>query len=135
MSLNYLCNDGSVLSRFQVRFVESEFKALRAFVSDLALLLQFLREEAAPTSAVDGTLKSQISGWLCSITGLRFISTMLTQLDIDDALKEFSKKAQSDKSIIIFYPEIRDNLRARLEVLQKQLGPNAEARLPELQRS
>ena len=77
------------MSRFQVRFVESEFKALRAFVSDLALLLQFLREEAAPTSAVDGTLKSQISGWLCSITGLRFISTMLTQLDIDDALKEF----------------------------------------------
>ena len=50
MSLNYSCNDGSVLSRFQVRFVESEFKALRAFVSDLALLLQFLREEAAPTS-------------------------------------------------------------------------------------
>ena len=135
MSLNYSCNDGSVLSRFQVRFVESEFKALRAFVSDLALLLQFLREEAAPTSAVDGTLKSQISGWLRSITGLRFISTMLTQLDIDDALKEFSKKAQSDKSIIIFYPEIRDNLRARLEVLQKQLGPNAEARLPELRRS
>ena len=131
--MKHSCSDVSVV--LQVRFVESEFMALRAFVKDLALLVQFLREEAAPASATDGKLKSQISGWLRSITGLRFISALLTQLGIDDALKEFSKKAQSDKSIIIFYPEIRGNLKARLELLQKQLGPNAEARLPELQHS
>jgi hypothetical protein len=111
--------------------VESEFKALVAFAKDLAVLVKFLKEEHAASDTA-GEVKAKITGWLGRIRTLKFVATLLTQIDVDEQLKVFSKEAQSDSSLVIYYPDQRRGCFDRLVVLQTQLGPNSTKRLPEL---
>ena len=116
-----------------MRFVECEYKAMLAFAKDLAILIKFLREETKDQNA-DHTARQKVGGWLRKIRGPKFISALLTQIDVDELLKIFSKETQADDSLIIHVPSQRAKLKASLMALQHTLGQQAETRLGELRR-
>ena len=116
---------------FPVRFVESEYKSLLAFAKDLALVVKFLRREQSDKSTEPNML-AKIVGWLRMLTSLKFIATLLTSIDIDEQLKILPKETQSDRSLVIYYPEQRRNCLSRLTQLQSDLGENSKARLADL---
>ena len=57
---------------------------------------------------------------------------MITQLNIDLALKSFSVAAQSDSLLVINYPDVRNDLKTRLKELVTSLGYNGKARFAEI---
>ena len=116
---------------FPVRFVESEYKALLAFAKDLALVVKFLRHEQSD-KPTDPNVLAKIVGWLRMLTSLKFIATLLTSIDIDEQLKILPRETQSDRSLVIYYPEQRRNCLSRLTQLQSDLGENSKARLADL---
>ena len=118
---------------FEIRFVESEYKALLAFAKDLALIVKFLQAEQREEST-DGVIKAKIVGWLRMLRSLKFITSLLTSIDIDEQLKILSKETQSDSSLVIYYPEQRQNCFTKLKQLQTGLGVNSKSRLEDLRR-
>ena len=68
--------------------MESEFKALVAFAKDLVVLVNILKEEHAASDTA-GEVKVKITGWLGRIRTLKFVATLLTQIDVDEQLKVF----------------------------------------------
>ena len=74
---------------FEVRFIASEVLVFEHFLTDLPAIVLHLKEELQDDDA-SGEVKAKIKGWLDKITQFKFVSTLITQLDIDSALKEFS---------------------------------------------
>ena len=99
-----------------------------AFATDLAILIKFLKQEHSDPST-DGNVKAKITGWMRNIRGLKFIATILTQIDVGEVLKIFSKEAQSDASL--YHPL---SGAAALVTLQTTLGKQSSTRLEELKR-
>lgn len=116
---------------FPIRFVESEARVLEHFITDLPVIVAYLRAVAI----ADGTsseVKAKISGWLRKVLQFKFVATCITQLDIDEAMRVFSKQVQSDTALIIDLPRYRAQFKLRLARLMGRLGKRAKARLPEL---
>lgn len=135
-SLLRLCNEWGAKYEelhylFEVRFVASENRVLRAFLTDLPVIVLDLRLQIADSN-IDKTIKTKITGWLKVITGFKFVSTLITQLDIDEAITTFSVRAQSSTALWIDYPDMVDDLKANVRNLQNNLGGNATRRLREL---
>ena len=76
---------------------------------------------------------AKIIGWLRFICQFKFVATLVTQLDIDEALSKFSVRLRGDDSLAIFYADIRDGLFADLRGLRTDLGPHARRLLVQLQ--
>jgi hypothetical protein len=77
-------------------------------------------------------MKSKIRGWTRQIRTFKFISHCLVQVDIDLAMRIFSKQVQSDSALIIDYGKFRASYKRRLARLQGRLGATARARVAEL---
>jgi hypothetical protein len=116
---------------FEIRFIASEVLVFSHFLTDLPAIVLYLRDEkqADDTSA---EMKAKITGWLRIITQFKFVSTIITQLDIDLALKSFSVATQSDSLLVINYPDVRDDFKRSIEVLKTSLGANGKKHLDEL---
>ena len=118
---------------FEVRFIASETMVLKAFLTDLPVIVLHLRLEAVDAD-VDGNVKSKIRGWLKKITTFRFVSTLITQLDIDETIKEFSVKAQSSEPLWIHYPDMVAILHSNVQALQRDIGSNSKRLFSQLEK-
>ena len=76
---------------FEVRFVESEARAIDAFLIDLPAIVKFLQTSVLDSST-DSDMRAKMKGWLRRLLSFKFVTTCLTQLDIDIALRIFSKQ-------------------------------------------
>ena len=79
----------------ELRFIESQFKVLEAFIEDLPALVVELR-------GMDKSSDPKISSYLRIITGLKFVTICLVELDVDNVLKKLSKRGQSDNGDTLF---------------------------------
>ena len=113
--------------------MECEYKAMLAFATDLAISIKFLKQEHSDPST-DGNAEAKITGWMRIIRGLKFIATILTQIDLGKVLKILSKETQSDASLIIHHPEQRHRIYLALVTFQTTLGKPSSYRLEELKR-
>jgi hypothetical protein len=118
---------------FEIRFLASEVLVFEHFLTDLPAIVLHLREELAqPDEDTSKDVKAKINGWLRIITQFKFVSTLITQLDIDAPMKEFSVKAQNDSTLWIFYPDMLTRLCDDLKALRTSPGPVGKKRLSQL---
>jgi len=116
---------------FNVRFVESEFIAVTAFLQDLPLIVAQLQDELDMLSTTD-KMHTTITGWLRQLKQFKFVAHLVVLVDIHTVSKVFSKNAQSDELLIIDVPAFRSSCKSSLEKLRVSLGPEATKRLPDL---
>lgn len=114
-----------------MRFVESEFIAIRNFLTDLPLIVAELNDELDKV-ALKKELRVKISDVVRQIRQMKFVEHLVIMSDIMEVAKGFSRQVQSDSSCIIALPRFRAALRERLESLRHSLGPEARRRLSSL---
>jgi hypothetical protein len=86
---------------------------------------------------VDSTAEKnvKINGWLRMIKQFKFVSHLIMLVDVYDCTKLFSEQCQSDESLIIDVPIIRETFQTGLLKLTATLGFEASHRLPSLRES
>ena len=111
---NLADDDGAVFRQlhylFEVRFVASEFIALSNFLCDLPVIVAELTDELDYESTTDAK-RAEINGWLRKTKQFKFIAYLIVMVDIHNVTKEFSVRAQSDESLIIDLPGMREKFK------------------------
>lgn len=93
---------------FPVRFVESEYIAVLAFMDDYPVIVTDYRqriEAATDDSTMD---VAKVKHWLRRMLQFKFVAVCLILLDIDKSFKTFSKATQSDENLSIDYPTFQE---------------------------
>ena len=117
---------------FEVRFVESEYIAITNFLASLVVIYGALKAETE-VEGIKEEMKTKINGWLRKMVQFKFVAYLVVMCDIHTVNKIFSKRAQSDSSLILDVPTLRDDYKIGLQKLLTTLGPEAQRRLPSLQ--
>jgi hypothetical protein len=126
--------DYSALKQFkELRFVKSELEALKSFLVDLPVVAKRLNELKAAAAALSDE-KERYSRLARTISNFKFVSAVLTQIDIDTALATASLKTQSDSALSIDLPSIVDDLKSKLQKLTTTLGPFGLSHLADLKK-
>ena len=112
---------------FEVRMVESETSAFKNFMTDLpAIEAQLLSdiEAAEGTAHATTVLISKARSWRRQIRQFKFVAVVLVLLDVNEALRKFSKATQADAGLAIDVPNHRASLEATLIARRDgSLGP------------
>ena len=116
---------------FEVRFISSEAEVYAHFLNDLAAIVLHLKQELS-SSEISSDVKAKITGYLRIITQFKFVGHLVTQLDQNEHLSEFSKRLQNDTTLWIHYPDIVDSMRTKVRSLKTELGTKAKAVLSQL---
>ena len=106
---------------FEVRMVESEYIATSNFLADWTAIVEDFQQHLDNVSGTTEAMSPEsmkIKRWLRRITEFKFIAVGLILLDIDKALKVFSKAGQSDANLVIDYPSVRERLQGSLTQLR-----------------
>ena len=91
--------DYSALKQFkELRFVKSELEALKSFLVDLPVVAKRLNELKTAAVALSDE-KERYSRLARIISNFKFVSAVVTQIDIDTALAAASVKTQSDSAL------------------------------------
>ena len=91
--------DYSALKQFkELRFVKSELEELKSFLVDLPVVAKRLNELKTAAVALSDE-KERYSRLARIISNFKFVSAVVTQIDIDTALAAASVKTQSDSAL------------------------------------
>ena len=108
-------------------------EALKSFLVDLPTFTKRFNElQAAAVPLSDE--KERYSRLARTISNFKFVSAVVTQIDIDTALAAASVKTQSDSALSIDLPSIVDDLKSKLKKLTTTLGPFALSHLADLKK-
>ena len=96
---------------FEVRFVESDFIAVTAFLVDYPVLVADLTRDQDK----EDEHKVKMCVYLNRMKQFKFVAHLVVLIDAHESSKIFSKFAQSDADLCIDYPDHRGALKQRLE--------------------
>jgi len=116
---------------FDIRFIASEELVYSHFLNDLAAIVLHLKQEKEDDE-ISSEVKVRITGFIRILTQFKFVSMLITQLDINGPLSKFSKQMQNDTTLWIFYPDFHADLKFEISRLKIGLGPNGVRLLPQL---
>jgi hypothetical protein len=119
---------------FEVRFVASEYIAIKNFLHDLPAIFEVLKDEL-DIEGIPTEKSTKITGWLRTMKQFKFVAHLIMLIDVYAATKLFSEQSQSDESLIIDVPIMRQAFHAGLEMLTISLGSEALHRLSSLRDS
>lgn len=119
-------------SLFEVRFVASEFYAIRAILISLPLVYEGLQNEL-DIVGISAEKSATLNGWLRQMRQFKFVAYLIVMTDVHKLNKVFSERMQSDSSCCIDAPDAYDQYMASLQKMALgELGSECQARLPEL---
>jgi hypothetical protein len=116
---------------FEVRFVASEFAAIKNFLIDLPVILSVLKEELDLVD-ISAEKREKLVRWIRTLRQFKFVAYLIVMLDIEKVMKVLSETAQSDELLIIDVPTFREATKLSLTLLLTSLGSEATRRLPSL---
>jgi hypothetical protein len=114
-----------------VRFVDSERRALLAFLDDLSAIVAALKEEL-DLEDISEEKRAKLTGWVAQLSQFKFLAHLSVIGDVHTVLVIFSKEEQSDVNLVLDVPKIQEEAKARFRKLRTGLGPICTRRLSAL---
>jgi hypothetical protein len=116
---------------FDVRFVDSESRALLAFLADLPAIVAALKEEL-DLEDISAEKRAKLTGLVAQLSQFKFVAHLSMIGDVLTVSAIFSKEAQSDVNLVLDVPMFQEEAKARFRKLRTSLGPICTRRLSTL---
>jgi hypothetical protein len=116
---------------FHVRFVDSERRALLAFLDDRPAIVAALREEL-DLEDISAEKRAKLAGWVAQLSQFKYVAYLSVIGDLHTVSVIFSKEEQSDVNLVLDVPKIQVEAKARFRKLRTCLGPICTRRLSTL---
>jgi hypothetical protein len=111
---------------FEVRFINSEYVALKNLLSDLPIVVKYFcdtRNTLMQYNDEKSIARRQVlSGLIQQISQVKFITYLSMLVDIHEQSKIFSKAVQSNTNLVIDYIKYYDHLKAGYITLKNTFG-------------
>ena len=116
---------------FDVRFVDSERRALLAFLADLPAIVAALKEEL-DLEGISAEKRAKLTGRVAQLSQFKFVAHLSVIGDVHTVSAIFSKEAQSDVNLLLDVSTFQEEAKARFRKLRTSLGPVCTRRLSTL---
>ena len=114
-----------------MRFVDSERRALLAFLDDLPAIVAGLKEEL-DLEDISAEKRAKLTGLVAQLSQFKFVAHLSVIGDVHTVSVIFSKEEQSDVNLVLDVPKIQEEAKARFRKLRTSLGPICTRRLSTL---
>jgi hypothetical protein len=107
---------------FDVRFVDSERRALLTFLADLPAIVAALKKEL-DLKDISEEKRAKLTSWVFQLSQFKFVAHISVIGDVHTVSDIFSKEAQSDVNLVLDVPTFQEKAKARFRELRMSLGP------------
>ena len=115
---------------FEVRFVSSEWTAIKKFLTNLPAIVKDLEDDLKNGTDMTSSKRAQLTTWLRQMKQFKFVAYCILLVDIHAINTRLSVLVQSDQLFVIDVPDMIETYKRDLELLASgALGPEATARM------